>query len=1356
MIIYNADGTVLRDVVVDDNSYRSRAIMGDNNLVLYYSLAEHIEIPVGAYCEFEGETYTLMRPEAFKMRHSRNFEYTVTMESAEGWAKVWKFRNTVPTDRRLKFPLTARPEEHLQMLVDNLNERDASEPKWSIGTCIESDEVCISYDHAYCYEALGQMADAFDCEFEFDCKNKTVSLWKIEHNKENPLPLAYGQGNGFKPNVGRANYGDTPPIDILYVQGGTDNIDSSQYKAWDGSACSYLLLPADQPTLGFDGEHFDYEEGFDEANAKYYQVSADRYSIFNMYKDISNPTEDSLDCSEIYPKRVGEIANTYIVDKEQHFWDFDDPTIPDELDYNEYLIAGETMTVIFQSGMLAGKEFEISKYDHANRRFEIVPQEIDGIVMPDENTGFYPKGSQDEGNEGNDGDKYAIFHCSLPQAYIRDDATHEGAEWDIFRAAVQYMYENEDQKFTFSGELDGIWSKKDWANIGGRIVLGGYILFTNESFQPDGALLRIISVKDYINKPYSPTIELSNGMVAVSFSTTMKQLESQDVIVEQNQRDALQFTKRRFRDAQETISMLEAAINSFETNFTESISPITVQTMSLLVGDESLQFRFVNDNDERQTVYPSITYEDGALICKTNGAGIIHMTLNIDSISSSHSNREYDNNFWDIPASSTTLLPTESDKGYYLYLKARRGNRMAEFYLSDTSISMEAEDGYYYFLVGILNSEYNGERSFVTLYGYTEVLPGRITTDRVVSGDGDSYMDLVNNAFKLGSRLSFNINGDGQLVLQGTMVQSTGSTDTSYVGCYRGTWNKDYTYFQGDEVSYTSSGVTSTYRCLGDGVTQDPPPSDPDNWQVLAAGVKGADGTSVTIKGTVDSPDELPEEGNTKGDGYIIDGELWVWDGTKWNDVGQIQGPQGEQGATGNYYELRYCLSGSPTSPPGVYNNSRNPGDDWTTSMPSVPTGYYLWMISALINGETEELMGTWGSPVCVSGVTGADGADGKSPALVYRGEYDSSATYYGNDYRLDCVKYGDAYYVTRIDAGTISGIAPTNEDYWNPFGASFESIATGLLLAEWANVGGWIFRDNMLISQLGTDSDGKVVDYNNDDFTPYITLDGSTGKIYTGNGITIDADGITLRDTDGNVTAMITRQEIGGATSLDGAEESEDHTDNNYLEDRQLNSFLNTEGKSYTDTFVMADYSLGTFKERDSLMGVDVSVNGGTLSNIPTDGIRDLNGVLTVDVYCGSESIWHGAAETQSLNPFNDISVYFGSGELCTKAGVYRIVATFDVTYTSDDSSTAIGQPFYIYAYTRYKFAKQGIKRTLIGTDGFYSCWGNNMYFRCASSDDGGIRMRMGDFILRITTTGIEGRGDGQGSATSGWTRLI
>ncbi len=494
MKIYDKDGKLILDVEVGDNSFRNRQIMGDHNLTLYWSLAQHKEIPVGAYCVFEGERYTLLRPQNIKMNHSRSFDYTAVFSSSRDKAKLWKFRNTV--DGRLKFPLTAKPSEHLRMFIDNMNRRDSG---WSLGECIDDTEKLISYDHDSCLDALARMAETFETEYEID--GKRVSLHKVEYGKSSPLALSYGKGKGFKPGVGRANSGDKPPVEILYVQGGDRNIDRSKYpedETQRALANGCLMLPAGK-TLAYDGEHFEDEDGYAAANARQYVADDLGLSIRNAARTLSTLTEDSLDRSDDYPKRVGTVSGVVTVDEEHNLYDIADSSIPEELDFSEFLIEGESMTVVFQSGMLAGREFDV-KYCHdakggkAARRFEIVPQELDGIIMPGGN--FVPAA----------GNKYAVFGCTLPPAYIRNDSTKSGAAWDMFRAAVRYLFDNEEDKFTFTGELDGIWAKKDWTNIGGKIRLGGFVSFTSEQFQKQGALVRITGIKDCVNKPHSPKI----------------------------------------------------------------------------------------------------------------------------------------------------------------------------------------------------------------------------------------------------------------------------------------------------------------------------------------------------------------------------------------------------------------------------------------------------------------------------------------------------------------------------------------------------------------------------------------------------------------------------------------------------------------------------------------------------------------------------------------------------------------------------------------------------------------------------------------------------------------------------------
>lgn len=688
------------DILVDTSSYRYTALQNVGTLYLYFASEEFINIPVGAYCIYKNITYYLMDPDDFKKKSSRNFEYTLVMYDIGAILGKYKCRDIV--SKRLKFDYTAKPHEHLQLIVDNLNMRDSG---WKVGECIEAEEKTINYNHIFCSEALPTIADTFKTEYEIDPAIKTIHLRKVEYNKGEPLPLEYGKDKGFVPGLGRSNQDGNRPVTILYVQGGEQNIDFSKYGSKE------LLLPKNQ--------RLEYE-------GRTYVSDAEGLYIKRADTTLTDVQEDSLDCSHISPKRVGSVSNVVVSDKEKNLYDFIDSSIPDDLNFEDYVIEGNNMTVIFQSGMLAGsnKEFEV-KYVHKERKFLITPQEIDGQIMP--NDIYKP----------NLGDKYAVFGIQLPDAYICNNSTKEGASWDMFREAAKYLYENEDPKFTFKGELDSIYSKKRWLSIGGKIKLGGYILFKDPQFIPEGIKIRITSIKEYIHRPYSPIIELSNTTTGVTVSSELNKIESNEVKTDNQYKNSIQFTKRRFRDAKETISMLNDAL----LHFSGSISPISVQTMSLLVGDESLQFRFVNNKTNPTQVEYFVTYDSKKKVLSAPGGILQHMTIGIDTLSSGHKASEY--KFWDIEKyTSPTLTETV---GYYLYVKANKNGTTGSYVLSKNAIKLEGVEGYYHFLVGILNSEFEGERSFIELFGFTEIVPGRITTDKIVSTDGKTYFDLLNS-----------------------------------------------------------------------------------------------------------------------------------------------------------------------------------------------------------------------------------------------------------------------------------------------------------------------------------------------------------------------------------------------------------------------------------------------------------------------------------------------------------------------------------------------------------------------------------------------------------------------------------
>ena len=693
------------DILPTDESYRYRSIMGEHTLTLYFSLPTYTDIPTGAWCEFQGERYTLNQPAKIVKHNSFSFEYTLTMDSEGANLKNYKFRN--PNDKTLKFPFTASPRYHIQILVDCLNMIDSG---WTLGTTIEASEKLISYNHNNCLEALDMIAKAIDTEYEII--GKTIHLHKVEYFKDNPLPLQYGKGKGFKTGVSRTT--EQSRITRLYVQGGDRNIDRSKYGNKE------LLLPKSQEYT-YEGVTF---------------VSDDK-GLSIAVKNAQNNgfvNEQSLDLSHIYPKRKGTVTEAFEVNHDKHFYDFTDTTIPQALNFWDMRINGEKMVIYFESGMLSGREFEVQEYDHNQKRFQLVPKEEDGVTMP--NDIFKPAV----------GDEYSVYNMQMPNAYICNNATKSGASWEMMKEACKYLYENRADIFTFTGDLDGIWAKKHWANVGGRLKMGAYIHFSDTEFQRTPVSIRIVGLKEYVNNPYSPQIELSNKVQGQSFATEIRKLQNQEVYFGELNKRTLSETKRSWRNALETIKQVEEAFPEY----TKSIIPVTVQTMMALVGNKSGQFVFVSSKATPITVPHTLYFDRNNKQINAGSGWIKHYALGTTDIKPNYSAADY--KYWYAPAFVSGRLDDKA-KTYYLYIKASKVVETAEFVLSENKIDLEQEAGYYHFLYATVNSEYNGERGIAQLNGFTEITGGQIKTDKITSGNGEQYIQLLDNEIRIKANL---------------------------------------------------------------------------------------------------------------------------------------------------------------------------------------------------------------------------------------------------------------------------------------------------------------------------------------------------------------------------------------------------------------------------------------------------------------------------------------------------------------------------------------------------------------------------------------------------------------------------
>lgn len=154
-------------------------------------------------------------------------------------------------------------------------------------------------------------------------------------------------------------------------------------------------------------------------------------------------------------------------------------------------------------------------------------------------------------------------------------------------------------------------------------------------------------------------------------------------------------------------------------------------------------------------------------------------------------------------------------------------------------------------------------------------------------------------------------------------------------------------------------------------------------------------------------------------------------------------------------------------------------------------------------------------------GATGSAGPAGPAgPALVFRGDFSSSKTYYWTDDRRDVVKHNGQYYIVKSKGHTssISGFQVMS---------SFEMVATGLLLAQTANIAGWNFdptgiiysANKCVVLDPGNDADvsAQVIAIGDEDLLQDIKNIGNVTRYNKGKINMYKGGIITLGPLDGN-----------------------------------------------------------------------------------------------------------------------------------------------------------------------------------------------------------------------------------------------
>lgn len=980
---------------------QNSTLMGDDNVQLSIVSTQLIDFAKGDKILIGGEEYTIRTKATREMLSEDYYTYEVTFYGVMYELMKSLYRNTDANGKSTKgtFDLTYSIKDFVKVLIYNVNRDYPGYWAFDEANCPDTEPRTIQFANQNCLQALQTLCskDQFNLEFRITQADgvRTIHIGKFGEKVIPPGGKDYfewGKGNGLY-TLKEQKVDDKAIITRLWVEGGTTNI-RSNYRDYSDR----LQLP--YPRRLNKNAHTLADGTVVQAGSEMIGISDDnkRYLEDADLRDMIGSDEDAMQYNDIYPKRTGVV--TSLVDDDIN--SFIDNTMDFDLcekdsDGNtKYLIDNVSAKITFISGKLAGQEFELVSdggYNHSTKKFTIIPfTDNRGLTIPTTDTEAY---------RISDGDQYKITDINLPTSY------EENAEEELWYAGMDDFKPMTQARAQYSLTFDRSYFLDSMPDDSETCLfhVGDYVPVKDDRFGIEKNIrIQKVTRNLLVEHDYSLTI---SDTVTISVQTqTVIDVIQHNQIIETNRLKDLNKARRGWRTTEELRTMVYDTDGYFDP---ENIRPNSIDTNMLTVGSKSQQFVLI----------------DVVLEANVNGlpnrfnasSGVLaHLTIDDTAV-----------RYWNMGSGEFTLASTG---GFYLFAKCSKTGSSGTWYLTQEQMKFEpTEDpNNYYFQVGIISSLRADDnfRDFVTTYGFTRINGNTITTGRIVTSDGQCYLDLDGNQFRIGDANTSLTWANGQLILKGTMVQSQ-SGDLSQIGVYRGTYNNSYVYYSGDEVSYTANGETCTYRYINPNPSSGKVPTNSVYWSVVAKGasgepgesglsvfytfndsqekpntptgdgstngwhrdstesviwmsiknakdissgtwgtpfrVRGADGTSITILGTKTSVSELPVTGNSPGDSYIINGNLYVWDGTNWSNVGKIQGEAGKS----SYLHMKYSNDGGATFTAG---NGETPGR-WV--------GMYVDQSSVDSDDPSKY---TWNDTKGEKGTPGEPGEDGRTTYL--------------------------------------------------------------------------------------------------------------------------------------------------------------------------------------------------------------------------------------------------------------------------------------------------------------------------------------------------------------------------------------
>lgn len=871
------------------------------------------------------------------------------------------------------FDLTYTIKEFVQVLIYNLERDYPGVWKFDEDNCPETEAKTIQFSGVNCLQALQTLCNSeqFNLEFQITQDNgiRTIHIGKFGKRINPPSGadfFEWGNGNGLY-NLKEQKIDDKAIITRLWVEGGTTNI-RSDYRGY----AERLQLPMQRMNQY---DHTLADGTVVKANTEMIGISDEskRYIENAELRDKIGSEEDVKTYDNIYPKRTGKVTAVVADD----ICAFVDDTMDFDLNKKDdkgtvYLVDGVSAKITFTSGRLAGQQFELNAkggYDDKTKTFKIIPfTDNRGLTIPSEETknSFFIEV----------GNTYKITDIYLPEQY------EKRAEEDLWYAGSDDFKDASQVKAQYALTFDRLYFLQSLSSDTDTSVfaVGDYVPVKDTRFGIEKTMrIQKITRNLLLEHDYQITLADSTA-ISIQTQTVLTVIDHENVINNNRLRD-LNKARRGWRTTEDLRNMVYDTDGYFDT---ENIKPNSIDTNMLTVGAKSQQFVLSG------CVLKANFGGNPNMFVAT--AGILsHLTIDNDKIRS-----------WQMNEASFEL---QSTGGYYLFAKCSKSGENGVWYLTQEQLKFEptSDPNNYYFQVGIISRLYADDnfRDFQTTYGFTRINGNTITTGRIITSDGECYLDLDGNKFRIGdstSSIDWNVSAKSRLTLKNVSVAS-GSGDVVPLGVYRGVWNKDYIYYYGDEVSYTdNSGATCTYRYNHATPSKGIVPTNTVYWGVVAQGANGKNGVN---------------------------------------------------GST--FYFIYTAESSTPSTPTFTDPTSLIGQNVWSLNPPAPTSGKFVYMSQAMLNARTNTF-GKWSTPIRITGLNGENGADGTDIEFIYLRNTGDTPSKPSSENKDDYVPSGWT--------DSPSGITATYQYEWvcvrtKPSGSgTWSAFSTPVIWAKWGDKG--------------------------------------------------------------------------------------------------------------------------------------------------------------------------------------------------------------------------------------------------------------------------------------------------------------